>query len=147
MRSFSRIFQMVFDGCFKLPLWPDIIEAFCKIRLSELQPKVLDFLDSRDKTSKKTKRSPPRYICCMDKLKTILTLIAVIFAALAALAAIGLVYTLLYYLLVLGVLCLGTVIAFRLLGKSNQGQIDPTKSERKNVGRILDEYKRKQGQQ
>jgi hypothetical protein len=108
---------------------------------------VLDFLDSRDKTSKKTKRSPPRYICCMDKLKTILTLISVIFVSLVALAAIGLVYAALYYVLVFGILCLGTVIVFRLLIKSSQGQIDTTKNERKKVGRILDEYKRKQGQQ
>jgi hypothetical protein len=82
----------------------------------------------------------------MDKLKTILTLIAVIFVALVALAAIGLVYAAMYYLLLFGILCLGTVIAFRLLPKSSRGQIDTTKSERKKAGRILDEYKRKHGQ-
>ena len=81
----------------------------------------------------------------MDKLKTILTLIAVICVALVALAAIGLVYAAFYYLLVFGILCLGMVIAFRLLMKSGQGQIDTTKNERKTAGRILDEYKRKQG--
>jgi cobalamin biosynthesis protein CobD/CbiB len=82
----------------------------------------------------------------MDKLKTILTLIAVIFVALVALAAIGLVYAAMYYLLLFGILCLGTVIAFRLLIKPSQEQIDTTKDERKRVGRILDEYKRKHGQ-
>jgi hypothetical protein len=81
----------------------------------------------------------------MDKLKTILTLIAVICVALVALAAIGLVYAAFYYLVVFGILCLGTVIAFRLFMKSSHGQINTTKNERKTAERILDEYKRKHG--
>lgn len=80
----------------------------------------------------------------MDKLKTILTLIAVIFVSLAALAAIGLIYAAFYYLLMFGILCLGTVVAFRFM-KSSQRQVDTTKNDPKTAARILDEYKRRQG--
>lgn len=80
----------------------------------------------------------------MDKLKTILTLIAVIFVSLAALAAIGLIYAAFYYLLMFGILCLGTVVAFRFM-KSSQRQVDTTKNDLKTAARILDEYKRRQG--
>jgi cobalamin biosynthesis protein CobD/CbiB len=107
--------------------------------------KVLDSFRSRDKTSKKQDVNPQRYICRMDKLKTILTLIAIIFVALVVLATIGLVYAALYYALIFGILCLGMVIALRLLIKSSQQQIDTSKNERKKVGRILDDYKRKHG--
>ena len=82
----------------------------------------------------------------MDKLKTILTLIAIILGALAVLAAIGLIYNLLGYLLILGVVCLGAYVAFRFLTKSESKQIsspDP-KKELERVQRLLDEYKRKQ---
>ena len=81
----------------------------------------------------------------MSKLKTILRLIAVISVALVALAVIGLVYAALFYVLLFGVLCLGTFIAWRLLGKSEQPQIDTTRNERKSAARILDDYKQKHG--
>ena len=82
----------------------------------------------------------------MDKLKTILTLIAIILGALVVLAAIGLIYNLLGYLLILGLVCLGGYIAFRFLTKSDVKQISPPdpKKELKRVQRLLDEYKRKQ---
>ena len=81
----------------------------------------------------------------MDKLKTILTLIAIILGALAVLATIGFIYSLLGYLLILGLVCLGGYIAFRFLTKSDSKQIsvpDP-KKELERVQRLLDQYKRK----
>jgi 4-hydroxybenzoate polyprenyltransferase len=81
----------------------------------------------------------------MQTLKTILTLIAIILGALAVLAAIGFIYSLLGYILILGVVCLSGYIAFRLFSKSDEKQIaapDP-KKELKKVQRLLDEYKRK----
>jgi 4-hydroxybenzoate polyprenyltransferase len=81
----------------------------------------------------------------MDNLKTILTLIAIILGALAVLATIGFIYTFLGYLLILGVVCLGGYIAFRILTKADTKQIsapDP-KKEFERVQRLLDEYKRK----
>lgn len=79
----------------------------------------------------------------MDKLKSILTLVAVIVGSLAVLAGIGLIYSLLSYLLLLGVICLGAIIAFRLLRGSKPRQL-PGDSHRelKKIERILDEYKR-----
>lgn len=81
----------------------------------------------------------------MNALKTILTLIAVILGALVVLAAIGLIYNLLGYILILGVVCLAGYVAFRMLGKSDEKQLtapDPKKQLEK-VQRLLDEYKRK----
>ena len=81
----------------------------------------------------------------MDKLKTILTLIAVILGALAVLAVIGFIYSLLGYILILGVVCLAGYIAFRFLRKPEEKQIaapDP-KRELEKVQRLLDEYKRR----
>jgi len=81
----------------------------------------------------------------MDKIKTILTLIAIILGALAVLAVIGLVYTALGYILILGIVCLGGYIAFRLFSKADDKQLsapDP-KRELEKVQRLLDQYKRK----
>ncbi|HEX6649866.1 MAG TPA: hypothetical protein VF075_10010 [Pyrinomonadaceae bacterium] len=81
----------------------------------------------------------------MDKIKTILTLIAIILGALAVLAVIGLVYTALGYILILGIVCLGGYIAFRIFAKADDKQLsapDP-KRELEKVQRLLDEYKRK----
>jgi 4-hydroxybenzoate polyprenyltransferase len=81
----------------------------------------------------------------MDKIKPILTLIAIILGALAVLAVIGLVYTALGYILILGIVCLGGYIAFRLFTKADDKQLstpDP-KRELEKVQRLLDEYKRK----
>ena len=78
-------------------------------------------------------------------MKTILTLIAVIVGALAVLAVIGFIYSALGYVLILGVLCLGAYIAFKLFAKSDTPQLsapDP-KRELERVQRLLDEYKRK----
>lgn len=81
----------------------------------------------------------------MNNLKTILTLIAIILGALAVLAVIGFIYSALGYILILGVVCLGGYIAFRLLSKSDEKQIaapDP-KKELEKVQRLLDQYKHK----
>jgi len=80
----------------------------------------------------------------MDKIKTILILIAVILSGLAVLGGIGLVYSLLNYILVFAVLCLGGYVAIKLLSKPEPKQInalDPTK-EMKNIQRLLDQYKK-----
>ena len=81
----------------------------------------------------------------MDKLKTIFTLLAIILGALVILALVGFIYSLLGYVLILGVLCLGAYIAYQLFGKSEEKQIatpDP-KKELAKAQRLLDEYKRK----
>ena len=80
----------------------------------------------------------------MDTLKTILTLIAIILGALALLAGIGLIYSLLYYILLFTVLCIGGYVAFRLLSRPRPERIeapDP-KKELQNVQRLLDQYKK-----
>ena len=81
----------------------------------------------------------------MDKLKTFLTLIAVILVALAVLSAIGFIYTAASYILILGIVCFGAFIAFRLLRSSDAGRLEAgsPQKELKKVERILDEYKRK----
>jgi 4-hydroxybenzoate polyprenyltransferase len=81
----------------------------------------------------------------MDKVKTILTLIAIILGALAVLAVVGFIYSLLGYILILGVVCLAGYTAFRFLSKPNEKQLaapDP-KRELEKVQRVLDEYKRR----
>ena len=85
----------------------------------------------------------------MDKIKTILTLIAIIIGALAILAGIGLVYSLLNYILLFAVICLGGYVAIKLLGKPERQEIqqiqapDPQKAL-KSVQRLLDQYKKDQ---
>ena len=77
-------------------------------------------------------------------MKTILTLLAIIVGALAVLAVIGFIYTALGYILILGIVCLGGYIAFRVFGKSETKQLstpDPTK-ELEKVQRLLDQYKK-----
>ena len=82
----------------------------------------------------------------MDKIKTILTLIAVIIIAFAVLAGIGFLYSLLNYILILAVVCLGGLIAFRLVSKPEAKQIKPPdpKRELEKVKRLLDQYKKDQ---
>jgi hypothetical protein len=80
----------------------------------------------------------------MDKIKTILTLIAVIVIAFTVLAGIGLLYSMLNYVLILAVICLGGLIAFRLISKPEAKQLqspDP-KRELAKVQRLLDQYKK-----
>lgn len=82
----------------------------------------------------------------MDKIKTILTLIAIIIGALAVLAGIGLVYSLLNYILVFAVICLGGYVAVKLFVKP-EPQVLKTpnpRKELKNVQRLLDQYKKDQ---
>jgi len=82
----------------------------------------------------------------MDKLKTILTLIAGMLIAFVVLAGIGLIYNFLFYLVLLGIICFASLIAYRFLRGANPGQLSAPnpKRELKKVERILDEYKRKQ---
>ena len=77
-------------------------------------------------------------------MKTLFTLIAVIVGGLAVLAAIGLVYSLLNYVLVFAVICLGGYIAVKLLVKPEPQQIKAPdhQKELKTIERLLDQYKR-----
>ena len=80
----------------------------------------------------------------MDKIKIILTLIAVIIGAFVVLAGIGLIYSLLNYILIFAIICLGGLIAFRLISKPEPKQLqspDP-KNELAKVQRLLDQYKK-----
>jgi hypothetical protein len=80
----------------------------------------------------------------MDKIKTILTLIAVIMIAFAVLAGIGLIYSLFIYIVILAVVCLGGLIAFRMISRPEAKRIqapDP-KREFEKVQRLLDQYKK-----
>ena len=82
----------------------------------------------------------------MDKIKMILMLLAVIIVAFAVLAGIGFLYSLFNYILLLAVVCLGGLIAFRLFSKPEKKQLqapDPSK-ELQKVQRLLDQYKQKQ---
>lgn len=81
----------------------------------------------------------------MDKIKTILTLIAIILGGLIVLATIGLVYSLLQYLLLFGILCLGGYIGVRLLSNKSPREFDSSDPERqlRKAKRTLAEYKRK----
>ena len=81
----------------------------------------------------------------MDKIKTILILIAVIIGSLAVLGTVGLIYSLLQYLLLFGVLCLAGYIGVRLLSNKRPQEIESSNPERQlqNAERTLDEYKRR----
>lgn len=79
----------------------------------------------------------------MDGLKTILILLAIILGALVLLAGIGLIYNLLTYALILGVVFMGGYIAFRLSRRTEAKEIpasDPRR-ELEKVQRLLDLYK------
>jgi hypothetical protein len=81
----------------------------------------------------------------MDKLKTILTLVAIILGALIVLAGISLIYSVLGYLLLFGIVCLGALVAYGLLRKPDHPNLpgpDPQR-ELEKVQRLLEEYKRK----
>ncbi|HEV8427324.1 MAG TPA: hypothetical protein VGQ41_05390 [Pyrinomonadaceae bacterium] len=81
----------------------------------------------------------------MDKIKIIFVIIAVILGSLGLFVAIGFIYSLLFYGLILAVVCLGGYVAFRLFAKPETKQLqtpDPQKQIEK-VQRLLDEYKRK----
>lgn len=81
----------------------------------------------------------------MSNVKTILTVIAIVLGAVLALAAIGMIVTALQYLFWLGMLCLAAVVAVKLLRKPDSQPLEGKghQKELKNVGRTLEEYKRK----
>ena len=81
----------------------------------------------------------------MDKIKTILILIAIILGGLVVLGTIGLVYSLLQYVLLFGVLCLGGYIGVRLLTNKSPREFDSSGPERqlRKAERTLAKYKRK----
>lgn len=90
----------------------------------------------------------------MDKIKIILTIVVVLLASLGLFVAIGFLYSLVFYVFVLGVIGVGGYVAFKLFtgGAKEQSQLqqldsklkelDP-KKELQKVQRLLDEYKRK----
>ena len=81
----------------------------------------------------------------MDKIKTILILIAIILGGLAVLGTIGLLYSLLQFLMLAGVLGLAGYVGVRLLTNKSPREIDSNGPERhmQKVERTLEEYKRK----
>ncbi len=81
----------------------------------------------------------------MDKIKTILILLAVIIGSLAVLGTIGFIYSLLQYVLLIGVLCLAGYIGVRLLTNKRPKEIESSNPERqlKKAERTLEEYKRR----
>ena len=81
----------------------------------------------------------------MDKIKTILILIAIILGAPAVLATIGFIYSMLQFLVVVGVLGLAGYIGVRLLTNKTPREIDSSGPERQmqKVERTLEEYKRR----
>jgi hypothetical protein len=82
----------------------------------------------------------------MDKIKLILIVVAVIIGGLGVLAAIGLVYSLMNYIIVFGVIALGVYIAVKLGAKPEPKEIKPpdSRKELKNIQRLLDQYKKDQ---
>jgi uncharacterized membrane-anchored protein YhcB (DUF1043 family) len=80
----------------------------------------------------------------MDKIKTILILIAIILGALAVLGTIGLLYSMLQFVLLIGVLGLAGYIGVRLLSNKSPREIDSNHDPLlQKVERTLEEYKRK----
>jgi uncharacterized membrane-anchored protein YhcB (DUF1043 family) len=81
----------------------------------------------------------------MDKIKIIFVIIAVILGSLGLFVAIGFIYSLLFYGLILAVVCLGGYVAFRLFAKPKTKQLQTPDPQRQleKVQRLLDEYKRK----
>ena len=81
----------------------------------------------------------------MDRIKTLLILIAIIVGAWAVLAAIGLIYSLLAYLVIFGILGLAGYIGLRVLTSKSQRELESPAPERQlhKVERTLEEYKRK----
>lgn len=81
----------------------------------------------------------------MDKIKTILILIAIILGGLAVLATIGFIYSMLQFLLLVGVIGLAGYVGVRLLTNKSPRELDSSGPERhlQRVERTLEEYKRK----
>ena len=66
----------------------------------------------------------------MDKIKTILILIAIILGGLAVLATIGFIYSLLQFLLLVGVIGLAGYIGVRILTNKSPRELDSSGPER-----------------
>ena len=81
----------------------------------------------------------------MDKIKTILILIAIILGGLIVFATIGFIYSLVQFLLLVGVIGLAGYIGVRILTNKSPRELDPSGPERhlQKVERTLEEYKRK----
>ncbi|HEX5833825.1 MAG TPA: hypothetical protein VFY34_08225 [Pyrinomonadaceae bacterium] len=81
----------------------------------------------------------------MDKLKTLLTVIAAIIGVLVVLSAIGFIYSLVWSLMMIALICLAGYVAFRLLSKPKaveQLRAPNPQKELQAVQRILDQYKK-----
>ena len=81
----------------------------------------------------------------MDKIKTILIVIVIVFAALGIMVTVGLLYSLLQFLLLVGVVGLAGYVGFRILTNKSPREIESSGPERQlqKVERTLEEYKRK----
>lgn len=81
----------------------------------------------------------------MDKIKTILIFIGIILGGLIVFATIGLIYSLVQFLLLAGVIGLAGYIGIRILSNKSPRELDSSGPERhlQKVERTLEEYKRK----
>ena len=84
----------------------------------------------------------------MNIIKLILVAIGLILAAMLAFSIIGIVYSLVWYLFVFGVVAIGGFVGYKLLQKGgNSPQLEDktpiTIAEMTNLDRELEEYKQK----
>ncbi|CAN5485784.1 hypothetical protein BH10ACI1_BH10ACI1_32810 [soil metagenome] len=84
----------------------------------------------------------------MKYIKLLLVAIGLVLAAMLAISIIGIVYSALWYLLLLGVVAISGFIGYKLLlEKNNSTKLDGNEpisiAEMKNLDRELEEYKRK----
>ena len=84
----------------------------------------------------------------MNLIKIILIAIGLIIAAMLAFSVIGIVYSALWYLLLLGIVAVGGAVGYKLLVKDKESpqleeKIPTTIAEIKNADRALEEYKQK----
>ncbi len=84
----------------------------------------------------------------MNFIKIILIAIGLVLAAMLAFSVIGIVYSALWYLLLLGIVAIGGAVGYKLLVKDKESpkledKTPITIAEMKNADRTLEEYKRK----
>ena len=84
----------------------------------------------------------------MNFIKIILVVVGLIIAAMLAFSIIGIVYSALWYLLLLGIVAIGGAVGYKFLVKEKESpqleeKIPTTIAEMENADRALEEYKRK----
>ena len=84
----------------------------------------------------------------MNFIKIILVAIGLVLAAMLVFSIVGIVYSALWYLLLLGIVAIGGAVGYKLLVKDKESpkledKTPITIAEMKNADRTLEEYKRK----